>query len=78
MKIRERGYVLVDAGSFTGFLELPMDGRRARGMSTRCDACHEDITTPKFVGAFRANAKNLKLCQQCGAAARGEVQRENA
>lgn len=70
MKIRAPSYVMVEAGPFTGFLDLPSDGRIRRGQDMTCDGCGEQIVSERFVGAFRARGKNLKLCLACADIAR--------
>lgn len=65
MKVLKPVQTAVEVGPLVGKLRLPMAGRIARGMKTRCDACGKEITDDFFVGGFVTAGANLKLHEAC-------------
>ena len=56
---------LVGIGDLDHKLRLSMAARIRLGMSTRCDACGDEITDEFFIGGFKAGLPNLKLHEAC-------------
>jgi len=56
---------LVEIGPLDHRLRLPMEGRLARKLPTRCAVCGEETTDEYFIGGFQEGRPNLLLHESC-------------